>query len=57
MKFEIRRASGGQYYWRIIATNGQVLAVSETFYDKHAAQAAAELVQREATGAQILDCT
>lgn len=57
MKFEIRRASGGQYYWRIMATNGQVLAVSETYYNKRDAQAAAELVQREATDARVLDCT
>jgi uncharacterized protein YegP (UPF0339 family) len=24
MKFEIRNASGGQYYWRIVASNGHL---------------------------------
>jgi uncharacterized protein len=57
MKFEIHRASGGQYYWRIVAGNGQVLAVSETYYNKRDAQAAAEIVQRGAADARIFDHT
>jgi uncharacterized protein YegP (UPF0339 family) len=55
MKFEIRRASGGQYYWRIVANNGQVLATSETYYNKADARSAAEIVKRGAAGAPILD--
>jgi uncharacterized protein len=55
MKFEIRRASGGQYYWRIVASNGQVLATSETYYTKASAQAAAESVRRDAGSAPISD--
>jgi uncharacterized protein YegP (UPF0339 family) len=57
MKFEIRRASGGQYYWRIVASNGQVLATSETYYNKGDAQSAAEIVKRGAAGAPIFDFT
>jgi uncharacterized protein YegP (UPF0339 family) len=30
MQFEIRPAAGGEFYWRIVASNGQVLATSET---------------------------
>lgn len=55
MKFEIHRASGGQYYWRIVASNGQVLATSETYYNKIDAQTAAESVRSQAGSAQIFD--
>jgi uncharacterized protein YegP (UPF0339 family) len=55
MKFEIRRASGGQYYWRIVASNGQVLATSETYYNKTDARAAAESVRSHAASASIHD--
>lgn len=57
MRFEIHRASGGQFYWRIVASNGQVLATSETYYSKADAQAAAESVQRGATSAPVYDQT
>lgn len=55
MKFEIHRASGGQYYWRIVASNGQVLATSETYYNRTDAQAAAESVKSQAGSAPIDD--
>lgn len=55
MQFEIHRASGGQYYWRIVASNGQVLATSETYYNKADAQSAAESVRAYAGSAQIYD--
>lgn len=53
MQFEIRQASGGQYYWRLIAANGEVLATSETFYEKAAARSAAEVVKAKAGQAPI----
>ncbi|MXW42909.1 MAG: DUF1508 domain-containing protein [Acidimicrobiia bacterium] len=34
MQFEIRDAVNEQYYWRIVASNGQVLATSETYVAK-----------------------
>jgi uncharacterized protein YegP (UPF0339 family) len=55
VRFEINRASGGQFYWRIVAANGQVLATSETYYNKADARSAAESVQRSAGSAQIID--
>jgi len=57
MRFEIHRASGGQYYWRIVASNGQVLATSETYYNKADAQSAAESVRSSVGSAQIHDYT
>lgn len=57
MQFEIHRASGGQYYWRIVASNGQVLATSETYYNKADAQSAAESVRAYAASAPVYDYT
>lgn len=55
MRIEIHRASGGQFYWRLVASNGQVLATSETYYSKQDARTAAELVKKQAAGAPVLD--
>jgi uncharacterized protein YegP (UPF0339 family) len=55
LRFEIHRASGGQYYWRIVAANGQVLATSETYYNKADARSAAESVRSLAVSAPVFD--
>lgn len=56
MQFEIRRATGSQkYYWRIVASNGQVLATSETYWNKQDAINAADSVRRNAATAPIYD--
>jgi uncharacterized protein YegP (UPF0339 family) len=57
MQFEIRDAAGGQYYWRIVAANDQVLATSETYWNKADAQSAAASVKQNAAGAPIYDYT
>jgi uncharacterized protein YegP (UPF0339 family) len=57
MQFEIRRASGGQYYWRIVGSNGQVLATSETYYNKADAESAANSVRSYAGSASIINYT
>ena len=57
MRFEIHRASGGQYYLGIVAGNGQVLATSETYYNKADAQSAAESVRAHAASARVFDYT
>jgi uncharacterized protein YegP (UPF0339 family) len=59
MKFEIRRSSSTSqpYYWRIVASNGQVLATSETYVAKQSAIDAARSVKLNAGAAQIVDAT
>lgn len=59
MKFEIRRSSSTSqpYYWRIVASNGQVLAASETYVAKESAIRAAQSVKLNAGTAQIIDKT
>jgi uncharacterized protein YegP (UPF0339 family) len=55
MRFEIRRSTNRQYYCRIVASNGQVLFTSETYFNKRDAVNAANLVKAYAAAAQILD--
>ena len=55
IQFQIHRAVNRQYYCRIVASNGQVLFTTETYYNKQDAVHAATLVQTYAASAQILD--
>ena len=57
MHFQIRRASGGQYYWHIVGSNGKVLATSEMYYSKAEAEAAIESLKSKVPGASIADQT
>ncbi|MES2170813.1 MAG: YegP family protein [Actinomycetota bacterium] len=43
------------YFWRIVASNGQTLAVSENYVAKASAKSAAESVIKSASGATIED--
>lgn len=55
-KFEILPTrSGSQYYWRLKANNGEIVAVSETYTTKHSAKRSAELVKTLAGQAFIVD--
>lgn len=56
MQFELRRASGVQHwYWLIRASNGRVLATSETYYNRQDAINAAESVKGNAASAPFYD--
>ena len=59
MKFEIRKSNSvaQPYYWRIVASNGQVLATSETYVAKQSAINAAQSVKSNAGAATIYDYT
>lgn len=57
MKFEIRKATNSQFFWRIVASNGQVLATSETYVAKASAISAASSVKAHSAGAPIHDYT
>lgn len=45
------------YFWRIIASNGQTLAVSEMYVAKASAKSAVDSVIKSAGGATIEDLT
>jgi len=55
-KFEIYADAGGQYRWLLVAANGQTVASSgESFASKSNAQEAAENVEKNAGGADIVE--
>lgn len=57
MKFQIVKGSSATqpYFWRIVASNGQTLAVSENYAQKASAKSAIESVMKNAAGATIDD--
>jgi uncharacterized protein YegP (UPF0339 family) len=50
-------SSTQQYYWRIVASNGRILATSETYYNKGDAVSAAQSVKNQAASARIVEKT
>ena len=59
MKFEIVKGKSVKqpYFWRIIAANGQTLAVSENYVAKASAKSAVASVMKTASGATVVDVT
>ncbi len=57
MKFHIVKGKSKTqpYFWRIVASNGQTLAVSENYASKASAKSAVESVMKNAGGATIED--
>ncbi len=59
MKFQIEKSKSATqpYYWRIVSSNGQVLATSETYVSKSSAQSAIDSVKANAANAVTEDNT
>jgi len=59
MKFQIvkGKSESQPYFWRIVASNGQTLAVSENYVAKASAKSAVESVIKSAGAASIEDLT
>lgn len=59
VKFEIvkGKSTSQPYFWRIVASNGQTLAVSENYVAKASAKSAVESVMKGAAGATVVDLT
>jgi uncharacterized protein YegP (UPF0339 family) len=57
MKFQIVKGKSKTqpYFWRIVASNGQTLAVSENYVAKASAKSAVESVMKNAAGATVED--
>jgi uncharacterized protein YegP (UPF0339 family) len=55
IEFQIHQAIDRQFYCRIVASNGEVLFISETYHNKQDLVHAANVVRAYATSAQILD--
>ncbi len=55
MRFVVRKAINGQYYFNIVAGNSQVVATSETYLQKASAVSAIRAIQGGAGTAQVVD--
>lgn len=44
MKIQILKSKNGQFYWRIVARNGRILATSETYKSKQGCELTANRV-------------
>ncbi len=54
MKFEIHKADDSQFYFRIVARNGKILAHSETYTRKRDAVRAVARIQNESHFAPVV---
>ncbi|MFW5714126.1 MAG: YegP family protein [Brevefilum sp.] len=56
-KFEIKKASNGEFYWVYVAANGEPICRSETYTTKQSAKHSIEVVQKNAASAEVVDLT
>jgi len=57
MRFEILRANGGGYFWRIKGGNGEIMASSQVYSAKESAKHAISVVKANAASAAVADLT
>ena len=57
MRFKIFKATGGGFFWKIVAANGETLAHSEVYTAKASAQHAISVVKANAASAPEDDLT
>jgi hypothetical protein len=57
MKFTIYKDKAGEFRFRIVATNGNVLASSEGYSAKASAQGAIDRIKSDAAKADVVDET
>ena len=56
-KFVLKKGSTGKFHFNLVASNGQVIATSETYESKAAALNGIESVQKNAPDAKVDDQT
>ncbi|MBU2575959.1 DUF1508 domain-containing protein [Patescibacteria group bacterium] len=54
-KFDIYLDRAGEYRWRLVASNGEIVAVSESYTTKYSAKRSAERVKEIAYYAIIVE--
>jgi uncharacterized protein YegP (UPF0339 family) len=57
VRFVIKKASNGQFRFNLVASNGQVVATSETYTRKESALETIKSIQAGAAGARVDDET
>ncbi len=56
-KFVLKKNSSGGYHFNLVATNGQVIASSEVYNSKSAAENGIDSVRKNAPNAELVDET
>ena len=56
-KFVLKKGSTGKYHFNLVASNGQVIATSESYESKQSALKGIESVKTNAPGAEVDDQT
>jgi uncharacterized protein len=56
-KFVLTKGSSGKYHFNLVASNGQIIATSETYERKQSALNGIESVKNNAPGAEVDDQT
>jgi len=57
MKFVVKKTSNGEFRFNMVATNGQVVATSESYKQKASALNTISSIQKSAGGATVDDQT
>jgi len=57
VKFVVKKASNGEYRFNLVASNGQIVATSETYKEKRSALATIESIKNNAGAATTDDQT
>jgi uncharacterized protein YegP (UPF0339 family) len=55
MKFVVKKTSNGEFRFNLVATNGQVVATSESYLQKASALNTIASIQKNAGGASVDD--
>ena len=55
MKIKIHKSSDDQFYFTIVASNGEPLATSETYTTKENCKHTAALIKNDAMMAEVID--
>jgi len=54
-KFELYKDKKGEYRWKLLATNGQIIAVGEGYTTKEAAKNGIASVKKNAPAAAVVE--
>lgn len=54
LKFKIEKAKNGQWYFNIVASNGNILATSETYKTRNGLNKAIATIKLKAAGAEVV---
>ena len=57
MKFVVKKASNGEFRFNLVASNGQVVATSESYKQRASAMNTIESIQKNAGSATVDDQT